>query len=53
MKLTAITVIFKGKSKTEFHMCEMINGKAIANESIINHMLDSMGCQNGQTYSLG
>lgn len=53
-KLTLISITFRQNSLSEFHQCKTVSGKTVVPQSIINQMLDKLGCtQRGQTYSIG
>ena len=53
-KLTAVTVLFRGNRYTRFVMAEHTEGKgAFVPNSVIDSILDEIGVQRGQTYSIG
>lgn len=54
MKLTMVSITYRGTLHTRFVMCPIINGKAVVAESVINSMLNDAGCTaRGLTYSIG
>jgi len=53
MKLTLVSISFKGKLLSGFFNLPHENGKAVISQSIINQMTEKAGCHNGQTFSIG
>jgi hypothetical protein len=55
MKLTAISVNFRGQTVQAFRMCEIDErGRAICPADVINNMANQAGCtQRGSTYTFG
>jgi hypothetical protein len=53
-KLTMISISSGNKRLTRFVMLPVeADGRAHAPMSVINPMLDALGCRNGQTFSVG
>lgn len=53
-KLTLITVTGNGKQISRFVNLACVNGKAVASQHLIDHMLREIGCTGqGQTFSVG
>ncbi len=52
-KLTLVSITFRGQTKSVFVNAEIINGKAVIDANIIQYMLSAVGCQRGNTYTLG
>ena len=53
-KLTLITVSSNGKQISRFVNLACVNGKAVASQHLIDHMLSEIGCSGrGKTFSVG
>lgn len=53
MKLTLITVHFRGRSLSRFIYAEIINGKATTTPDVIYDMAKTLGARDGETFSIG
>lgn len=53
LKLTLVTILFKGVRYSRFFYLEYVNGKAVMPETVLNQWLDIIGVRGGQTYSIG
>ena len=53
MKLTLVTILFKGIRYSRFFNLPYVNGRALMPEGILDQWLDSIGVRRGQTYSIG
>lgn len=53
MKLTLVTLKFRGMQYSRFYMLESGNKGAILPMHILNAWLDELRVQRGQTYSIG
>lgn len=52
MKLTLISISFRGRTISRFVHMACINGRAIASAALVNSMLDELGVRDGQTFSI-
>jgi len=53
-KLTLVSVTFKGTLLSMFVDAPIIEGQAVVSSSLINKMLENLGCwDRGLTYSVG
>lgn len=54
MKLTLVSVSFHGHQISKFVNTQMINEKAVVPMSVINEMLEEIGCfDHGLTFTIG
>ena len=51
MKLTLVSINFRGCHISRFIQCEVVNGKTIMNQSTLDEMLAQAGVRRGDTYT--
>jgi hypothetical protein len=52
MKLTLVSVMYRGRRFSRFVQAQTINGKAVVSQSVIKSILSEIGVGRGQTISI-
>lgn len=53
MKLTLVSVHYRGRSISRFINAEVINGKSVVPTDFVQDMARALGARDGETFSIG
>lgn len=53
MKLTLVSITFRGRTVSRFVQLASFNGKSVAPRSLIASILDELGVNPGDTFTMG